>query len=226
MKISCNAWPLLAANKKLKNKGNMNMTRILHIALLTGILLTETACTAVNSGVGGYFGMDTDLKISFVADADINPDENKKPSPLYIRMYELKSTKMFNKADFISLYERDKEIIGADFIAVQKLKPLKPGDTRDDFLVLDNSTTYVALYAEFLQYKDAVYRVVIPIATTNLVSSSAKIRISANTLKIIDGSADEKFDDRSPDSAKTTPKNSKPPAKKEIKPAFKGDDIF
>lgn len=202
------------------------MTRIVQTILIAGILLTETACTAINSGVGGYFGMDTDLKISFVADADINPDDNKKPSPLYIRLYELKSTKMFNKGDFISIYERDREVIGADLIGVQKLKPLKPGDTRDDFLVLDNNTTYVALYAEFLQYKDSVYRVVIPVTPTNVVSSSARVRISGNTLKIIDGSnADDHFDDRSPESVKPASKNTSPATKKDTKPAFKGDEI-
>ena len=215
------------------------MIRILHIALLAGLLLLQTACTAVNSGVGGYFGLDTDLKITFVADADINPDEKKKPSPLYIRMYELKSTKMFNKADFISLYERDSEIIGADLIAVQKLKPLKPGETRDDFLVLDNKTVYVALYAEFLQYKDAVYRVVIPVTATNVVTSAATIRISGNALKIIDGSnLDEKPDERSDDEEKNKDgkdkdgkdidksKLKKPSIKKVTKPEFKGDDFF
>ncbi len=220
------------------------MSRILHLVLLTGLLLLQTACTAVNSGVGGYFGLDTDLKITFVADADINPDEKKKPSPLYIRMYELKSTKMFNKADFISLYERDSEIIGADLIAVQKLKPLKPGETRDDFLVLDNKTTYVALYAEFLQYKDAVYRVVIPVTANNVVTSSATIRISGNALKIIDGSnLDEKPDERADDDEKNADgkdkggkdkdgkdidktKIKKPTIKKVTKPEFKGDDFF
>lgn len=215
------------------------MIRILHIAVLAGLLLLQTACTAVNSGVGGYFGLDTDLKITFVADADINPDEKKKPSPLYIRMYELKSTKMFNKADFISLYERDSEIIGADLIAVQKLKPLKPGETRDDFLVLDNKTVYVALYAEFLQYKDAVYRVVIPVTANNVITSSATIRISGNALKIIDGSnLDEKPNERSDDDEKNTDskdkdgkdidksKIKKPSIKKVTKPEFKGDDFF
>lgn len=181
------------------------MTQILRIIFILAVLLAETACTAVNSGVGGYFGMDTDLKVTFVADADINPDESKKPSPLYIRLYQLKSTKMFNKADFISLYERDSEIIGADLIGVQKLKPLKPGETREDNLVLDNNTTYVALYAEFFQYKDAVYRILIPVTPTNVVSTSARVRISANTLKILDGSeSNEKFDDGTPDEKKTS----------------------
>ena len=198
------------------------MTRFVQIVLIAGVLLVETACTAMNSGVGGYFGLDTDLKISFVADADINPDDNKKPSPLYIRMYELKSTKMFNKADFISLYERDSEIIGADLIGVQKLKPLKPGDVRDDFLVLDDKTTYVALYAEFLQYKDAVYRVVIPVTSNNVIASSARVRISGNALKIIDGSS---ADERESDNAKPASKTARPAAKTLTKPSFKGDEI-
>ena len=77
----------------------MLISRTLPVFSLFGMLLALSGCTAINSGVGGYFGLDTDLKLTFKVDADINPDERNKPSPLFIRLYELKSTKMFNKSD-------------------------------------------------------------------------------------------------------------------------------
>lgn len=153
--------------------------KILSVLFLLPLL---TSCSSLNSGVGGYLGLDTDLEIIFKADADINPDENNKPSPLFIRMYELKSPKMFNKSDFIGLYERDAELLGADLVASHKLKRLKPGDNRVDNFVLNKDTQYVALYAEFLKYKNAKYKLVIPVVQNNVVRTTAAIGISANKI--------------------------------------------
>ncbi|HEY9052470.1 MAG TPA: type VI secretion system lipoprotein TssJ [Gammaproteobacteria bacterium] len=205
----------------------MYISRLLPLAFIAGVLVNISACTAINKGVGGYLGLDTDLKLSFEVDADINPDERKKPSPLYLRMYELKSTKMFNKADFISLYERDSEVLGADLISVQKLKPLKPGESRDDSFVLDSKTTYIALYAEFLQYKDSVYRVIIPVVPNNVVSTTATVRISGNKLKVIEGGGfEDDDDDKTFEKAKSGAKKTKDTAEKGQGIAEQADDLF
>lgn len=141
-----------------------------------------SACTAMNTKVGGYFNADTDLRLKFIADADINPDDKKRPSPLFIRLYELKSPKLFEKANFIDLFERDTEILGADLVAKQTLKRLRPGDTRVDTLVLKSDTRYVGLVAEFLQYRDAKYKVLIQIAPTNVFASSGDVDVSSNAI--------------------------------------------
>jgi type VI secretion system protein VasD len=136
----------------------------------------------MNATVGGYLDLDTDLKIEFVVDADINPDELGKASPLFIRMYELASDKMMKKADFIEIYERDKEVLGADMVAVHKLKRLKPGESRTEHFVLDKKTNYVALYAEFLEFKDSKYKLIIPVVANNVIRNKAVIRVSGNDL--------------------------------------------
>lgn len=151
------------------------------ITLVVGIA-AMTACTSLNTQVGGVFKLDTDVHLTFKADADINPDDKKRPSPLFLRMYELKSTKQFDKANFIDLFERDSEVLGADLVAKQTLKRLKPGDERTDKFVLKPETRFVALFAEYLQYKDAKFKVVIPIAPTNVFASSGTVYLYGNTL--------------------------------------------
>ena len=146
------------------------------------VVAAVSACTAMNTKVGGVFNLDTDLKLAFNADADINPDDKKRPSPLFLRMYELKSTKQFEKANFIDLFERDKEVLGADLVAKQTLKRLTPGDERTDKFVLKPETRYVGLFAEFLQYKDAKFKILIPIAPTNVFASSGTIYLYGNTI--------------------------------------------
>lgn len=144
-----------------------------------------TACSSVNGWVGTKLGFDTDLALSLQVDSDINPDDKSTPSPLFVRLYELKSTKMFNKADFIGLYERDKEVLGADFVAKQELKRLIPGTSREEKFVLKKETKFIALYAEFLNYKASKYKVITPIVANNVVATSITVQISGNTLKLI-----------------------------------------
>lgn len=164
--------------------------------LLAGLLVGLTACQSMNGAVGGYFGLDTDLQVDFIIDADINPDELGKASPLFIRMYELKSKKMMKKADFIELYERSKEVLGADMTAMHKLKHFKPGETRTEHFVLSPKTRYVTLYGEFLEYKESKYKLIIPVVANNVFRNSVVIRVSGNEL-IFEEEVAEEVDDGS-----------------------------
>ena len=146
------------------------------------VFIVLSACSTVNTSVGGFFNMDTDLEIKFKVDADVNPDDDRKPSPLFVRMYQLKSTKMFNRANFIDLYEKDKEVLGADMISMQKLRRIKPGESRVENFVLNKETRYIGLYAEFLQYKKSGYKLLMPVVPTNVVGTSEKVLIAGNKI--------------------------------------------
>lgn len=150
--------------------------------LFAAAMLLLTACQSDKSTFGGYFDLDTDLKIEFKVDSNINPDEFGRPSPLFIRMYELKSNKMLKNADFLDIYENDKEKLGADLVASHKLKRFKPGENRVEQFVLDPETRFVGLYAEFLNFKQAKYKLTIPVVTNNVIRNSVVIRISGDDL--------------------------------------------
>jgi len=156
------------------------------IFFIVPMLLSTAACTSLNGWVGTKLGFDTDLTLVLRVDADINPDDKRRPSPLYIRLYELKATKMLRNSDFLGLYERDKEVLGADFVAKQELKRILPGKNRMDSFVLHKETRYIALYAEFLDYKSAKYIVIAPVVANNVVSTTVTILISKNNILLID----------------------------------------
>ena len=61
--------------------------------------------------------------------AQLNPSVNKRPSPLVLRLYELKNATAFNSADFVALYERDKAELAADIVNREEII-LQPGETR------------------------------------------------------------------------------------------------
>jgi type VI secretion system protein VasD len=149
------------------------------------ILFLLASCTSVNTKVGGLLDLDTDLQLKFIVDKSVNPDDNKVPSPVIIRMYELKSVKAFDNANFIDLYERDIDILGKTMITKQSLKPIQPSEDRMANFVLSKGTKYIGLYAEFLQYEDAKYKVIIPIAESNVVSSSARVQLTSNKILIL-----------------------------------------
>ncbi len=126
--------------------------------------------------------MDTDLEIRFKVDADVNPDEDGRPSPLFIRMYQLKSAKTFSRANFIDIYERDKEVLGEDMISVHKLRRIKPGESRSKNFVLSKEARYIGLFAEFLRFKNSSYKILLPVVPTNVVGTTEEVRVSGNRL--------------------------------------------
>lgn len=164
----------------------MNLSKFAKLVLISFALLISTSCTTMNTKVGGLFNLDTDLQLTFFVHADVNLDDDNISSPLIVRMYELKSPDLFKKANFIDIFEKDAQVLGADLIARQRLKYMQPGETREVSFVLSEETKYVALFAEFLRYKDAQYKLVIPIAQTNVISSSAEIKLSGNSVTIIE----------------------------------------
>ncbi|VAW58421.1 hypothetical protein MNBD_GAMMA08-205 [hydrothermal vent metagenome] len=174
----------------------MKQMFIFKAVFLAFIFTSLSACQSMNGAVGGYLGLDTDLQIDFEVDADINPDELGKASPLFIRMYELKAKKMMKKADFIEIYERDKEVLGADMVSVHKLKHFKPGEKRTEHFVLNKDTRYVVLYGEFLEFRDSKYKLIIPVVANNVFRNSVIIRVSGNEL-IFTEDIDEEIDDGS-----------------------------
>jgi type VI secretion system protein VasD len=137
------------------------------------------ACTKVN-GTGKTIGLDTDLKLVFQADNDINPDAKNRPSPVFVRMYELKSPMIFHQADFMTLYNKDKAVLEADFVNKQDLKIFVPGDKREANFVLTPGTKYVALFAEFLQYQNANYKVIFEVTPGNIVGNRVFVKITGN----------------------------------------------
>ena len=148
------------------------------------VALAMTSCTTVNEGLAGTLNLDTDLKLKISASGNINPDENKQASPVFVRLYELSSPLAFDKANFIDLYERDQEVLGDSFIAKQELKRVVPGSERTEHFVLSEETRYVALFAEFYRYKDSKAKVSFAVTSNNIVRNSIKVNINANSISV------------------------------------------
>ena len=120
-------------------------------------------------------------EMSFVVGSNVNPDRTGRPSPVIVRTYELKSATVFNASDFFAIYERDKEILGADLVASDEWA-LAPGNNRQALKNLQRDTRYVGVIAAFRDVERAQWRAatfVYPNQTTRM-----EIRLERNEVKI------------------------------------------
>src|SRR5947207_3053449 len=78
------------------------------------------------------------------AHANVNPDARGRPSPVIVRFYELKSLAAFNAADFFSMFDRDKETLGAELVAREEFD-LRPGEKRPLARTLQPDTRYIGV---------------------------------------------------------------------------------
>jgi type VI secretion system protein VasD len=55
--------------------------------------------------------------ITLTAAADINPDIDSRPSPVWVRVYQLRSVGVFQLADFEQLFTNDSTVLGAEILS-------------------------------------------------------------------------------------------------------------
>lgn len=155
-------------------------------ALLLLVLLPLLAsCTDTTTKIKGTLGFDTYVHLTFRVSSDINPDDSGRPSPLYIRIYELKSPNLFERADFLDLFEHDKETLGADFIRRHDVKRLVPGlKEHVEDLQISDEAQYIAVFGEFTHYQDADYYLLIPVKSHS--KTKQEILVTATSLRVIE----------------------------------------
>jgi type VI secretion system protein VasD len=126
-------------------------------ALLAG-LLALAGCSALSP----YSDM-TKLDLSLQGSDTLNPDINGRPSPIVVRLIELKHPVAFENADFFSLYQRPKEALSPDMVTSEELE-LRPGEQRDMKLSVQPGSRYVGVLAAYRDLPEASWRFVIPLA--------------------------------------------------------------
>lgn len=100
-----------------------HMTRKLRQGLLLACLL------ATGTAFSEEAKEPTKLLLKIEAAAQTNLDESGRPSPVKVRVYELKDSNAFNEADYFSLTNSDKTVVGQDLLARDEFI-LRPGETR------------------------------------------------------------------------------------------------
>lgn len=99
----------------------------------------------------------TEISGTAQAAANVNPSVSQRPSPLLVRLYELKSATAFSNADFVSLYQGDQAVLGNEMVARDEFV-LKPGDTRPINKVVGPETHFLGVFAAYRDLDRAKWR--------------------------------------------------------------------
>jgi type VI secretion system protein VasD len=124
----------------------------------------------------------TAIRADIVAGADVNPDARGRPSPVVVKVFELKSLAAFEAADFFSLFEKDKDTLGGELLARDELS-LVPGAKQALARELKPETRYVGVVAGYRDLERSTWRAAVPVPpqkTTTLV-----VRLESRKVSIV-----------------------------------------
>ncbi len=110
---------------------------------------------------------------------NMNPSVSKRPSPLVVRVYELKTAAAFNSADFVSLYQRDQAELGADLVAREEMI-LNPGDSKPFAKIAAPETRFIGVFGAYRNVDRAKWRSIVAVQP----NQKQRIMINADELAI------------------------------------------
>jgi len=122
----------------------------------------------------------TTVQVHMVVSEQANPDLDERPSPIVIRIYELKSLGKFEEGDFYKLFENYDSLLGPELIASEQYH-LKPSDVNIIKQTLSAETRYIAVTAAFRDINQAIWKDTIQLTdekTTDLLVFIEKLNIS------------------------------------------------
>ncbi|ALI01272.1 type VI secretion system lipoprotein TssJ [Pseudomonas sp. FW306-02-F02-AA] len=142
----------------------MSRFKAVIINLLTAFsaLVLLAGCSSISP-----YSTVTKLNLKLTASDQVNPDLNGRPSPIVVRLIELKHPVAFENADFFSLYERAKESLSPDLVASEELE-LRPGEAVEFKLSVDSGSRYVGVLAAYRDLRETQWRYVVPVTPADL----------------------------------------------------------
>ncbi|MNU53661.1 Type VI secretion lipoprotein [compost metagenome] len=144
------------------------------------MLVLLSGCSALSP-----YSSVTKLNLQLTASDQLNPDVHGRPSPIVVRLLELKHPVAFENADFFSLYERAGKSLAPDLVTSEELQ-LRPGETVALKLSVQEGSRYVGVLAAYRDLPETRWRYTIPltsvgITNTDLTLDQAGIRSSHET---------------------------------------------
>ena len=145
------------------------------------IRLVLLACTiALTGGCGSSPPL---VQGSIKAERTTNPDLSGRPSPIVVRVYELKSLAAFGSADFFSLFEKESETLGSDLVGREEYA-LGPAETRPYRRQLQPDTKFIGVVAAFRDLENSRWRQATPVLAKRDITLTIGIEARSVTLAV------------------------------------------
>lgn len=122
---------------------------------LAGSLLAGCASPLAPAGPPPPFSATVTIQTA----ASVNPDAQGRPSPVFVRLYQLKDAGVFMNAAYEALHTQEAATLGASIIAREEL-PLGPGELKALQVKIEPETRFIGVIADFRDIANAQWRAV------------------------------------------------------------------
>jgi type VI secretion system protein VasD len=117
-----------------------------------------------------------------IASADVNPDSQGRPSPVVVRIYQLRGDAEFKDAGFFALWDQEQATLGSSLI-MRDERTLFPGQQVKLDLALSPDARFLAVAAAYRDIRSSRWRAVVGVPEKSLLKLLAKRRVSVNVGK-------------------------------------------
>ncbi|WP_225768840.1 type VI secretion system lipoprotein TssJ [Inquilinus sp. Marseille-Q2685] len=126
-----------------------------------------------------------DTTITVEAAANVNPDASGRPSPILVRIYQLKSGAALEQADYFKLTENPQAVLGDTLIGSEQML-LTPGNSRTLSVQLDPAARQIGVVAGFRDIDRARWRAVESIDPGDVDEVTIRVGASDISIKVED----------------------------------------
>jgi type VI secretion system protein VasD len=114
--------------------------------------------------------------MTVAANADVNPDASGRPSPVVVRVYQLRTDGAFKQAEFFALFDDEEKALGQELISRDEFV-LAPSEKRTLDVAVADETRYVGVLAAYRDIRNAQWRALIPAPRTGLSVAVERARV-------------------------------------------------
>jgi type VI secretion system protein VasD len=120
----------------------------------------------------------TRVPLTIATSKDVNPDSEGRPSPVVLRVYQLKGDAAFSRADYFALLDDDQRALGGELVSRDEFV-LIPAESRNLEIAISPDARFVAATAGFRDIRNAEWRVLVqaPIKGLTVAVERARVRV-------------------------------------------------
>jgi type VI secretion system protein VasD len=141
--------------------------------------LMAVAGAILVAGLAAGCASTTKMDLDLTASEDLNPSPEGRPSPLVVRVFELRSPEPFGSADFFALYDDSTQVLGPSLVDHQELE-LKPGENLRVKRELHPDTQVLGVMAAYRDLDHAHWRELYSLK----VGKNNKLRVDLGSLSV------------------------------------------
>ena len=142
------------------------------LVLVAGVTLTA-ACSSSPPLLRGAINVDP----------NVNPDRAGRPSPIVVRVYELKAVAAFNGADFFSLFDNEQATLSGELVGREEFQ-LQPAETRQYRRQLQPDTKFIGVVGAFRDLEQSRWRQAVPLPAKRNPTIAIGLQARAVTVSV------------------------------------------